>query len=98
MATYLHFILHRFSKTVKIRRHTSTGIYVDYTEGSLGGYLPIFYINWSVFLWQWFWPEKQRRHNWENSAAFTIFENSLNVKCSIGSVGIITSAPHHPLN
>ena len=34
-----------FSKT-KSSRHIITGIYVDYPEGSLGGYLPTLYINW----------------------------------------------------
>ena len=46
MATYLHFTLTRFKKNVKSRRHTTTGIWVNYAEGSVGGYLPTFYINW----------------------------------------------------
>jgi hypothetical protein len=46
VATYLHLILTGFSKTAKSRRHTSTGILVNYPDAFLGGYLPKFYINW----------------------------------------------------
>ena len=46
VATYLHFTLTGFSKNIKSRRHTTTGIWVNYPEGSVGGYLPTFYINW----------------------------------------------------
>ena len=45
VATYLHFIYNGFSKSTKIRGHTSTGILVNYPEAFLGGYLPTFYIN-----------------------------------------------------
>ena len=46
VATYLHFTLTGFSKNIKSRRHTTTGILVNYPEGSVGGYLPTFDINW----------------------------------------------------
>ena len=46
MATYLHFTLTGFSKTVKSRGHKTTGIWVNYPEGSVGGYLLTLYINW----------------------------------------------------
>ena len=49
MATYVDIILTGFLKEiVKSHIHTSAGISVDYSEASLGGYLPTFYVNWIV--------------------------------------------------
>ena len=46
VATYIHFKIPGFSKMVKSRRHTGTGILVNYSEVFLVDYLPTFYINW----------------------------------------------------
>ena len=42
-----------------------------------------------MFLWPPFWTGKQRRHNWLNSAAVTVFENLLNIKYRLVALDIL---------